>query len=387
MRLCRWQGQVTSDLVELPPKGTPYLVDSHGRELAAPNDYLLYIAQHRGRTRSPLTWETYGRHLYDFFSFLEVNKLHWDRPQRPGKPSVVSLYREWAIGRRERGTVNDHLGTIVRFYAWALDKALIQQLPYNIENIAIPTSDLAFVPDQNSEHKKSADVMLRDFEKPLEVLNVEEAIKLVLIFNNNSTHRLMTRLGLATGIRVSELLTFPIAYIFNPDERDKTGRQKHFRVRLDPNEMAIKYNKGRDIYITRRLMRDLWNYVVTDRYVRGGLVAKDHKDTKLLFVTEKGTAFHEKSYNAILRKAGQKIGRHVYPHMLRHTYATHTLLSLSERHNTGFALKWVQERLGHSSVNTTMRYLHLLGEVHSHDLDTYQSELDAIMDAEVALAS
>lgn len=62
--------------------------------------------------------------------------------------------------------------------------------------------------------------------------------------------------------------------------------------------------------------------------------------------------------------------------MLRHTYATHTLVTLQRNRGNLDPLVFVQRQLGHSSIQTTMVYLHLVNELADDAVLAYDDELN-----------
>ncbi len=63
---------------------------------------------------------------------------------------------------------------------------------------------------------------------------------------------------------------------------------------------------------------------------------------------------HPVSYSGIyslMKRLGDKLGRNIYPHLLRHTYATISI-------ENGADVTYVSEQLGHKSIETTMIYVH-----------------------------
>ncbi|MEE8057239.1 MAG: hypothetical protein V3T17_05315 [Pseudomonadales bacterium] len=46
-----------------------------------------------------------------------------------------------------------------------------------------------------------------------------------------------------------------------------------------------------------------------------------------------------------------------------------------------YALAWVCDRLGHSSIQTTMVYIHCIEQLEDHEIHQYQRELMELADA------
>ncbi len=85
--------------------------------------------------------------------------------------------------------------------------------------------------------------------------------------------------------------------------------------------------------------------------VRAGLTGAD---AKALFVGKNGKRITPRSIERRLAEwaVKQGLGRHVHPHMLRHSFASHVLQSSGD-------LRAVQEMLGHASIASTQVYTHL----------------------------
>jgi site-specific recombinase XerD len=348
--------------------GFPLLFDASGELIEPYFSFLVHRLLHSGGVQSRKTWPTYGYAVLHYLRYLNETERSWDEAPVLGVPSVLAGYRTWAgAGGMGKATVRDRLTLLCGFYEFALRHGLTTHLPFAYENK--PTSVRgSHMPGAKRTEKPTPDIKPKVPKRLLKVLSVSE-VAAFLASLTNRTHRLMARLQLTTGIRVEELVTFPLKYIVDP--RTRPEARQFFAVRLMPREMSTKGSVERIIHLPKELMADIWAYAVLERNRRRNRDA----EAPNLFLTEDGQEFATRSVWEIYTRTARATGVHVNPHALRHTYATHTLAALSKVRNQGNALLYVRNRLGHASVTTTERYCHYVDDIVESLMGSYQTEL------------
>jgi integrase/recombinase XerC len=144
--------------------------------------------------------------------------------------------------------------------------------------------------------------------------------------------RAILELLYSSGLRLSELTDLNCGDV---DMSDATVR------------VTGKGNKDRIVPVGRRALQAIRQWDLS----RVQLAAADEK---ALFVSSRGTRISTRSVQARVTywARRQGIDTKVYPHLFRHSFATHLLESSHD-------LRAVQELLGHANIATTQVYTHL----------------------------
>lgn len=156
-----------------------------------------------------------------------------------------------------------------------------------------------------------------------EILTAEE-IKRMINSTFNVKHKLIIKILYGCGLRVNEIVNLR-------------------REDINFNENLIKINLGkgkkdRFVKIPSSVKEEIKSYVCLER-------------GEYLFESNRSGKLTKKTIGKIVEKAAKKaeVTKRVYPHLLRHSFATHLL-------EQGTDLRIIQKLLGHSDIKTTQIY-------------------------------
>lgn len=357
-------------------EGFPLLIGADGWPVQPAQSFLWHILIESGESLSTLTWEAYGRRLYDYFAFLEANTLAWNDETPAHGLSVLSRYRDWSIGELALNprTVNNRLALIVRFYRWAKLNNLIKVLPFGEKKTHIvPHSGLLSHVTRPGKERSKISIMLRERKRLMKFLTKDQ-VKVCLALDADPSHQILFHLMVRTGLRSCEARSFPLKYVFNPRLKNGLRRGQMISVALEPSDMQIKYDRPRIIDVPWSLMEDMWSYSLHQREMRN---SRGDGSVTALLLTNEGKQYSKDAVVDIMKSYERKCGFYVRAHMLRHTYGTYTLLALRKtKEFEGEPLMYVRDRLGHSDVQTTMIYLHHINQLEAQSVLAYEDEID-----------
>ena len=267
-------------------------------------DYL-----HHERGLSPRTRAAYKRDLDQYAD--ELKYLDLQDPCKVNEHQVRSIIAR--LHRRGLGprSLQRLLSALRSFYRWLMREGLADHNPATAVKAPKAPAKLPATMDSDAvtqllDIKENSPVAIRD--------------------------KAIMELFYSSGLRLSELATL------RWDQIDRTSGLL---------TVTGKGNKTRVVPIGSYAAKALDKW----RKVRGNFAGFEEPH---IFVSNRGTPISTRSIQSRIRYWAKKQGlpQQVYPHLLRHSFASHMLESSGD-------LRAVKELLGHADISTTQVYSHL----------------------------
>jgi len=261
------------------------------------------------RRLSPLTCKHYRRDLLALAAFCdEIERIAWaDLDSEDIRSFSGTSYRRGLSAR----SIQRRLSAARTFFRYLLREKHVKRNP--VESVRAP------------KHGKRLPENL-DADRMAKLLDIPGDSPIV------DRDRAILELLYSSGLRLAELIDLNVDDI---DSRDATVR------------VTGKGNKDRIVPVGRKALAAL------ERWHKTRLGMADNEE-RALFVSNRGQRLSHRSVQARLSYWGKRQGidSKVYPHLFRHSFASHLLESSHD-------LRAVQELLGHSNISSTQIYTHL----------------------------
>lgn len=265
------------------------------------------------RNLSPYTLRNYDGDLRGLLAFLEERQID---PRALSRQTFREYLSRLVADGISPGSIQRKVSAARGFYRWLQAQGLMEANP--LANVKGPRKPRR-LPSFLTHDEVTALISCPQGSRP-------QAIR----------DRAILELLYATGMRVSEIVALDL------DDVD-----------LDAQSVRVvgKGNKERMVVMGEPAREALERYL---REARPRLAAGPER---AFFLNRDGGRLSVRRVQLMLRKyaAAAGLGKRAYPHLLRHTFATHLL-------DGGADLRVVQELLGHANVNTTQVYLHVTEE-------------------------
>lgn len=288
---------------------------SRGISISAETElYLRELASHGLREK---TISTYRYHLKWFADWLGKRRIALKRVTRKTCEEWLAQMTDRALEAKSR---RDSRSVLRCFFQWLLDGEILRLNPFaGIRPIKVP-------------------------KKLPHFLQVDDALRMIDVAKA-PRERVIAELLYGSGLRRSEVVGILLEDLHLEAAevriRGKGGAEdvqpispqavQAIREWLPKRQLMLEKMKGGRAY--------------SERAVFG--------ETSALLVTREGPMSGSTLYDEVKKLAEcAGIDQTVYPHLLRHSFATHLL-------NNGADLRRVQELLGHSLLQTTQIYTHV----------------------------
>jgi len=264
------------------------------------------------KNASPHTCRAYEKDLEEFDNFLRSSGVYLSSMGDIGMEKVDRLairrYLSFLHRKNKKSSIARKISTLRSFFKYLVREQLATCNP--AKSVSTPKVE-KLLPTT-----LTVDEAFRLMETPVEKKGLRDRAILELLYSS--------------GIRVGELVGL------NLNQLD---------LDLGIVKVMGKGRKERIVPVGSKAIEALKAYLEK----RGILDGKDP-----LFLNSRGGRLTARSVGRLIKKYTKRSGifRRISPHTLRHSFATHLL-------DAGADIREIQEMLGHASLSTTQRYIHL----------------------------
>ncbi len=283
------------------------------------DQFIAYMLLERGLAENSM--KAYMQDISAFITFCQ------DHDVRDVEEVTRHHILDFLENERERGlevvTVARRLVAVKMFFRFLLQERVLSQ---NIADVMEGPRLWRLLPEMLSE---------QEIEKLLKVYSGKDLLEI--------RNRTIIELFYASGLRVTEVCELRLG-----------------GLHLDRGIVRItgKGNKERIVPMGKPAQRLLQRYLENVRPALDKTGSATH-----VFLSKNGRSLTRARLWRIIKDAGRRAGiqKNLYPHMLRHSFASHLLAG-------GADLRVIQEMLGHADIATTQIYTHVdhkrLAETH-----------------------
>jgi integrase/recombinase XerD len=273
------------------------------------DNFIYFLEVERGVSRN--TIQSYRKDLEKFMDYIQKKGRNVSAVTRE---DIVAFLMHLKDQELSASTIARNLAAIKTFWKFLTSEQIV---PENVAGIVETPKTWKTIPDILS--KKEIERLL-DAPPKKGWVGIRDRAILELMY--------------ATGLRVSEI---------------KDLKKTSVNLEADFVKCSGKGGKERIVPLGRIAKQAISKYVES---VRHKLCQKSRDDH--LFLSRLGKKLSRQSLWKMVQKYAKKSGikKHITPHTLRHSFATHLL-------EGGAELIGVQEMLGHADISTTQIYTHV----------------------------
>ena len=328
-------------------------------------EFLTYL---KNVEKSPNTIRSYAYHLKLYWQYLEESKLDWTEINiieladfitwlRSPTGNVISLQEQES--KRRESTVNVILTSVCMFYDFQEKTGKVSEIPLYRSQVMPGKRYKSFLHHVN-KGKPVRTRLLKIKQPKLQPLTISnEEVQNLIESCNCLRDKFLICLLYESGIRIGQALGLRHEDIHSWDNLVKIIPRDD-----NANGSRAKATSPYDVNVSQDLMA-LYSQYLNDEFME--ILGDNLSDYVFvnLWDGKIGSPMTYSNIMALFCRLKRKTGIAVTPHKLRHSHATELI-------REGMPMAYVQKRLGHSSIQTTINtYVHVTNEDMKHEYQKY----------------